>query len=193
MGVWIEIWSVAVYDGIQTGHSLRGSVDWNLLNYWNKLSLQWSLPSWECGLKFHLPQENLWSTEVTPFVGVWIEITFYYMWCSMYPRSLPSWECGLKYYWYIFWFFSLLGHSLRGSVDWNQLYSVQMFLSYRVTPFVGVWIEIIMEMTNYSMENWSLPSWECGLKSSWVPKLGGKGMVTPFVGVWIEILPESNI
>ena len=29
----------------------------------------------------------------------------------------------------------------------------KLLVNIAVTPFVGVWIEIIMEMTNYSMEN----------------------------------------
>ncbi len=34
-----------------------------------------------------------------------------------------------------------------------------------VTPFMGVWIEIT-KITNGSRNLWSLPSWECGLKST---------------------------
>ena len=34
---------------------------------------------------------------VTPFVGVWIEITVFGM-ISKVNRSLPSWECGLKFH-----------------------------------------------------------------------------------------------
>ena len=33
-----------------------------------------------------------------------------------------------------------------------------------VTPFVGVWIEIY-KTKNLGLPVWSLPSWECGLKS----------------------------
>ena len=54
--------------------------------------------------------------------------------------SLPSWECGLK-----------------------SLYTCMLLLSLRVTPFVGVWIEIIIPL-NAVVTPWSLPSWECGLK-----------------------------
>ena len=55
--------------------------------------------------------------------------------------SLPSWECGLKY----------------SDVGWVVYYAA-------VTPFVGVWIEIL-----------------CVFCASWAV------VVTPFVGVWIEI------
>ena len=34
---------------------------------------------------------------VTPFVGVWIEMSVVGSECSQSLRSLPSWECGLKY------------------------------------------------------------------------------------------------
>ena len=89
-------------------------------------------------------------------------------------------------------------------------------VSSGVTPFAGVWIEIIKEILNVKLGSslpsrecglklcctcatllaiWSLPSRECGLKwnisSSRISFLS----VTPFAGVWIEIwLPhESNI
>ena len=54
-----------------------------------------SLPSRECGLK--LPEINSFfdCILVTPFAGVWIEISL----CTAYTfrtQSLPSRECGLK-------------------------------------------------------------------------------------------------
>ncbi len=76
---------------------------------------------------------------VTPFVGVWIEISTNPILSIAIPPSLPSWECGLKYLdkadvdfrivslpsWECGLKFvdnSILyqaqnGHSLRGSVD----------------------------------------------------------------------------
>ena len=35
---------------------------------------------------------------------------------------------------------------------------------YKVTPFVGVWIEIQNQKFQEHLDNTSLPSWECGLK-----------------------------
>ena len=121
-------------------HSLRGSVDWNPSSFANVHS----------------------AIFVTPFVGVWIEISKNYHLRLSIP-SLPSWECGLKF--------------------------IQIFRnlsSYFVTPFVGVWIEIVTVPagqwipTGHSLRgsvDWnssisvnpvrasmSLPSWECGLK-----------------------------
>ncbi len=34
----------------------------------------------------------------------------------------------------------------------------------KVTPCVGVWIEITPPSTMYWLVIWSLPAWECGLK-----------------------------
>ena len=96
-----------------------------------------SLPSRECGLKFFEVCTHGCNPTVTPFAGVWIEISKVYralrglsvtpfagVWieiCSCPRRvpaeqSLPSRECGLK--------LGRLGgigagtsHSLRGSVD----------------------------------------------------------------------------
>ncbi len=63
----------------------------------------------------NLPEVN----HVTPFAGVWIEITLMLKIAVDGSESLPSRECGLK--------------SLCGRNENNELY---------VTPFAGVWIEI---------------------------------------------------
>ena len=55
-----------------------------------------------------------------------------------------------------------------------------------VTPFVGVWIEIIMKLDTAEAVV-SLPSWECGLKWNGDTRISLEVLVTPFVGVWIEI------
>ena len=52
MGVWIEITRTA-----RTVHNLH-----------------WSLPSWECGLKYVNFVMTVKKEWVAPFVGVWIEI-----------------------------------------------------------------------------------------------------------------------
>ena len=80
--------------------------------------------------------------DVTPFVGVWIEI----MYDTLLPYgkpSLPSWECGLKC-------------SMAGTLPFYA----------SVTPFVGVWIEILTDTLCLTKQQASLPSWECGLKST---------------------------
>ncbi len=89
-------WQLPAYVFIKHGHSLRGSVDWNIKSSINK-------PLCTC---------------VTPFAGVWIEIT------SARAKSNTS-----------------SGHSLRGSVDWN-VYIIIFTTHAEVTPFAGVWIEI---------------------------------------------------
>ena len=83
--------------------------------------------------------------------------------------SLPSWECGLK---------SL---TINGSI-----------IIHLVTPFVGVWIEIVISQV-YSGRFVSLPSWECGLKSVFRGLCCIFSGVTPFVGVWIEITANVEI
>ena len=39
----------------------------------------------------------------------------------------------------------------------------KLLVNIAVTPFVGVWIEILMQWTQERSHS-SLPSWECGLK-----------------------------
>ena len=40
----------------------------------------------------------------------------------------------------------------------------KLLVNIAVTPFVGVWIEIQRSQDILAANNWSLPSWECGLK-----------------------------
>ena len=55
-----------------------------------------------------------------------------------------------------------------------------------VTPFMGVWIEmVILGVTKSTIE--SLPLWECGLKQNDIGVTVTEAVVTPFMGVWIEI------
>ena len=53
---------------------------------------------------------------VTPLVGVWIEI-FRSGDILTYVMSLPSWECGLKFVAVLGGFYLDISHSPRGSVD----------------------------------------------------------------------------
>jgi len=80
------------------------------------------------------------AEDVTPLVGVWIEIKSVELSVSCLLSSLPSWECGLKF---------IKGHFRMAGTN--------------VTPLVGVWIEIALSRF-YLLETASLPSWECGLK-----------------------------
>ena len=77
--------------------------------------------------------------------------------------SLPSWECGLKY------------EYLQGTAE-----------TYSVTPFVGVWIEILL------LSFYHCPLHVTPFVGVWIEiqqrKLGTRSQsVTPFVGVWIEM------
>ena len=100
-----------------------------------------SLPSWECGLKSITGRSIHAYSQVTPFVGVWIEIE----------------RMGL--------------HSRCRRVTpfvgvWIEIFSGEPaeINHWIVTPFVGVWIEMNCGRQLFFII-WSLPSWECGLKS----------------------------
>ena len=56
----------------------------------------------------------------------------------------------------------------------------------RVTPYAGVWIEIGEGDTTNTV-NSSLPTRECGLKSTIFKNCRNVTKVTPYAGVWIEI------
>ena len=55
-----------------------------------------SLPAWECGLKYVTIARGQGKQYVTPCVGVWIEIIPQLLVMTSL-ESLPAWECGLKY------------------------------------------------------------------------------------------------
>ena len=77
---------------------------------------------------------------VTPFVGVWIEISY---WAESQARKGVTPFVGV----------------------WIEiLYANVLPSTHTVTPFVGVWIEIGIMITKNRKGEWSLPSWECGLK-----------------------------
>ena len=61
--------------------------------------------------------------------------------------------------------------------------------NYKVTPYVGVWIETLNSLI-YTGLTLSLLMWECGLKQlkTYIFIFTN---VTPYVGVWIETLRKS--
>ena len=142
---------------------------------------------------------------VTPFVGVWIETNFSYLF-QQHILSHPSWVCGLKLE-------IKKAEEERKRVTpfvgvWIETMGGRVIFAFiLVTPFVGVWIETI-DSHKFSNLKMSHPSWVCGLKPmcgyfvryscashpSWVCGLKLQVLeilldyppVTPFVGVWIE-------
>ena len=62
----------------------------------------------------------------------------------------------------------------------------KLLVNIAVAPFVGVWIEIL-SFRFFFFLLMSLPSWECGLKSTMTASADQELSVAPFVGVWIEI------
>ena len=93
MGVWIEIIIASIVTSL-----IMSLPSWECglkcLTVAGMGDALASLPSWECGLKYHHLVINRIPDAVTPFLGVWIEI---------------SNEAGLGS--------APIGHSLLGSVD----------------------------------------------------------------------------
>ena len=56
-----------------------------------------------------------------------------------------------------------------------------------VTPFAGVWIEITAVVKAFIVSQRSPPSRGCGLKYYEIGEYNLDYVVTPFAGVWIEI------
>ena len=70
---------------------------------------------------------------------------------------------------------------------WIEIISPTCFCGIRVvTPYAGVWIEIF-ESLACSVFPSSLPTRECGLKLSTDRINASQKNVTPYAGVWIEI------
>ena len=165
-------------------HSLCGSVDWNIFYTRACSSLVQSLPLRECGLKLKCSARLEHLITVTPFAGVWIEITL-----SSYTvkpmTSLPLRECGLKLV--IVLIFTMATNVTPFAGVWIEIVSVFIVeYNFKVTPFAGVWIEIhrrnirSLDLPSHSLcgsVDWnclcchdcchfavSLPLRECGLK-----------------------------
>ena len=127
--------------------------------------------------------------EVTPFVGVWIEIysifkgvradyvtPFVGVWIEIHDKLASSLSCH--------------SHSLRGSVDWNiQLYIVSLLHPSHSLRGSVDWnlltVKALRLLQCHSLRgsvDWNLQH---------LPFSSVKG-VTPFVGVWIEITKEQH-
>ena len=82
--------------------------------------------------------------------------------------------------------FGILGHTLRGCVDWNN-HSYLLLIFPNVTPCVGVWIETVMDKGTVITEKVT-PCVGVWIETIMHPRQTGQGIVTPCVGVWIETI-----
>ena len=81
---------------------------------------------------------------VTPLVGVWIEMCITERRNTPFVSSLPLWECGLKFNVVIRGAQRLIVTPLVGV--WIEIWVVIPIVAATwVTPLVGVWIEIRKE------------------------------------------------
>ena len=204
VGVWIEtilcIWLITILVmshpswvcglkqraesgiSIQSGHTLRGCVDWNSIKSEARHWITMSHPSWVCGLKPISPIRVCRLTSHTlrgcvdwncyGSIGEDVLTGHTLRGCvdwntsslsittrtrSHTLRGCVDWNSsGLIPKW------ASTCHTLRGCVDWN-INTKFILIENNVTPFVGVWIETIFRLLAYQ-----------------------KICVTPFVGVWIE-------
>ncbi len=81
-----------------------------------------SLPSWECGLKFRQLLFQCFDCSVTPFMGVWIEIS------RRKARKISDLVTPFMGVWI---------EIRKGTVS---------FSNFCVTPFMGVWIEMTLSI-----------------------------------------------
>ena len=100
---------------------------------------------------------------VTPFAGVWIEIS------KECGPSSRSWVTPFAGVWI--------------EITWGLWQNGRRL----VTPFAGVWIEMYITRAEHEEFRRSLPLRECGLKCPGRTQSRRRKMVTPFAGVWIEI------
>ena len=112
--------------------------------------------------------QNMKLYSVTPCVGVWIE-TWEHWYFSNPTMSHPAWVCGLKLRRstnsitskrsHPAWVCGLKPelkednpcyqrHTLRGCVDWNNVWDRLSEMVNDVTPCVGVWIETFLNLTS---------------------------------------------
>ena len=134
-------WNIinSVYQSLGDGHTLRGCVDWNFF-WWSRIK-EWTSHTLRGCVDWNTRIDAFWAfLWVTPCVGVWIETAFIIL--------ARAWAI--------------------------------------VTPCVGVWIETY-ELRNALDYGTSHPAWVCGLKQL-KKKIPVVMFVTPCVGVWIETM-----
>ena len=180
--------------------------------FYQQLTAYMSLPSRECGLKSKALKIGETYNGVTPFAGVWIEITEKGTMGSIEKshslRGSVDWNFSFSFLVILCYCHSLRGsvdwnygimsihllqysHSLRGSVDWNSSYSVDVnwIDSHSLRGSVD-WN--VNSERSIGKTYTSLPSRECGLKSIYLDVEESGCEVTPFAGVWIEIVNEKE-
>ena len=118
-GTWIEIFLSLVVHTQTYSRSLRGNVDWNLLQVYCYLQKYSSFPSRERGLKF-LRFSSFLSKLCRSLRGN-------VDWNNHFNHLLHYDLC----------------RSLRGNVDWNTQ-AVVFITALFVVPFAGTWIEILL-------------------------------------------------
>ena len=134
---WNEFWQLIDY--LLFRHSLRGSVDWN-----------------------HILPSSSTLHNVTPFVGVWIEIGYKKKIHKNGNRHSLRGSVDWNFFTLKSWS-PLNGHSLRGSVDWNFALFCQCFFQLLSLPSWECGLKSERKLWKW-FSTWSLPSWECGLK-----------------------------
>ena len=162
-------WNIETTAGFEAAvsHSLCGSVDWNRSNGQRVWESPWSLLMWECGLKLNADGTLL-----------------------VKKKSLLMWECGLKHSSWRKWC-RLWRHSLCGSVDWNSRLTMN-WNHKEVTPYVGVWIET-QRTVSCGYPKKVTPYVGVWIETEETKKAGETAAVTPYVGVWIETQPYMSL
>ena len=154
-------WNPPVFNSIlhHLSHTLRGCVDWNR-DLTRRTIMVSSHPAWVCGLK-HIRTDLCLECGLSHPAWVCGLKRWMIIWIKRRRKSHPAWVCGLKHpfrhYFALHglshpaWVCGLkhkqrpdadcnLCHTLRGCVDWNQIFNPITHDSF-VTPCVGVWIE----------------------------------------------------
>ena len=161
VGAWIEIVQSCRLQANLSCRSSRGSVDWNSLNE------NWYKPGNSRSSRGSVD----WNTEdtkadakktVAPLVGAWIEIGDMYNITDQFTVAplVGAWieiniDSKLKDY--------VFSRSSRGSVDWNGIFRQNNRRILRRSSRGSVdWN--LYRLLIIRMANWSLLSWERGLK-----------------------------
>ena len=120
---------------------------------------------------------------VTPYAGVWIEIRPDVE-SGIWRGSLPTRECGLKFL-KLSTDFIPECHSLRGSVDWNfcKIYRDRCDQSHSLRGSVD-WNRYLSYLSALC---WVTPYAGVWIEINMSLDAWSKQLVTPYAGVWIEI------
>ena len=146
--------------------------------------------TWVRGLKLVWSIFWIYSKNVAPYVGAWVETCNGFYYClrnhSRTLRGCVGWNLVVFYHPSI-----LSCRTLRGCVGWN-LERVRKDTGKSVAPYVGAWVETVVLCWNclYSAVAPYVGAW---VETLMMDQVMNPREVAPYVGAWVETLRRTYL